>query len=217
METMQPPSPSKSLKPPVQATVDIERGLGLSRLWFDDASIAPGGDYRMVGGICWPLLVGDVFRGCAVLAGMDIKTEIIYLFEQREFSCIEHVIVDGAIVSHGLAPWFVENWARYYAHRYYWFQCDEYNQTFRLRVSRCEIIQPKPALIETHWSDDTHAQLIISDALERRKLRIRSGSPVESELNQQQADPKMGPFPALHALACALTSLGRRRLPKIEN
>ena len=203
---------AKTLTSPTSATVDLDTGC--SRLWFGPDSLAPSGVYQMAGGICWPLLVRDVFQGVAILAGRHVATQVIYLFDQREFTTIEHVMSgDGNIQSHGLAEWFVSNWATYYAHRYYWFQHDEYNALFRLRVHRSPIIEPKPIFIPVHWGDDAHPSLVISDALEQKCLKIRGGSPVQHQLAQQQADEKQGPFPALHALACLLTGIGRRRLP----
>jgi hypothetical protein len=206
-------SPKTALINPERATVDLDTGC--ARLWFPEHSIAPSGHYLVAGGICWPMLVDNVFKGCAIIAARSVETGIVYVFDQREFSCVEHVLArDGGIQIEGLAPWFVRNWANFYATRYYWFQADEYERLFRLRVHRCELIQPKPSLIPTHWKDDTHSMLIISDMLEQQKLKLKAG-PILNEMAQQQADPKMGPFPALHSLACLLTGLSIRRAPAI--
>jgi len=201
---------------PDHAVADLETGC--SRLWFPRDSLAPNGLYQMVGGICWPILVQDVFKGCALLIGRDIRTGCIYVFEQRMFSSIDHVIgSNGQIASAGLSPWFSECWTRYYAYRYYWFQIDDYNRTYRRRIVESQVIEPKPVLIETHWGDDAHATLIIADQLEQQKLKIKGDTPVTQDLAQQQADPKQGPFPAVHALACALSGLSKRRIPDIGN
>lgn len=207
-------TPAKQkLLPPIQATADMDTGC--ARLWFGDDSIAPTGFYQVVGGICWPLLIQDVFKGCAILAARHVPTGIVYVFDQHEFSSIEHIFgTDGNIEVQGLAPWFNRQWTTFYASRYYWFQHDEYERTFRSRIHRCNLIQPKPALIPTHWHDDQHARLIISDMLEQRRLKLKQG-PVLQELAQQQADPKMGPFPAIHAIACLLTGISARRQPSL--
>ena len=206
-------SQDKTLEPPTQATIDRDRGT--TRFWFNhETSLAPTGHYQVAGGICWPKLVGDVFKGCAVIGARNTDTGIIYIFDQREFTSIGHVIgSDGNLKSIGLAPWFVQNWAKYYCYRYYWFQCDEYNKSFRLRVGRSDLIEPRPSLIQTHWGHDDHVELIIADALAQQKLKFKAGTPVHCDMQQHQADPKQGPFPARHALSCLLTGLGSKRIP----
>jgi len=204
----------KSLIPPIQATVDQERDV--SRLWFDqEKSLLPNGSYQVAGGICWPELIGDVFNGCAVLGARNVDTKMIYILDQREFTSIDHVLdAEGRIANIGIAPWFVHNWATYYAYRYYWFQCDEYNKAFRMRIGRSPLIEPRPSLIPTHWGHDDHVQLIIADALAQKQLVIKEATPLHEEMKQHWADPKQGPFPALHALSCLLTGLSKKRLPE---
>ena len=198
---------------PTKALFDLD--IGVSRLWFPPESLAPDGHYVMAGGICWPILCKDVFIGAALLAGRFLDGTI-YVFEQREFSSVDPVYTNKhELISEGLAPWFTHNWATYYALRYYWFQHDAYAHTFRRQVRHNDMIEPKPRLIETHWSDDAHADLVISDVLEQRKLKFRRGSPVYDQLEQKQADPDSGPFPAIHALACLLTGLARKRTPEV--
>ena len=199
---------------PIDATFSLEHKT--SQLVFPDNFIAPTSEYQMAGGICWPLLMeNNVFQGAAVLAGRNVKTGIIYVFEQEPFASIEHIKDgDGNITSRGLAPWFTKNWATYYAFRYYWFQVDEYNRMFRLRIRKCAMINPKPSLVDVHWADDEHAQIIISDYLEQHKLKIQSGTMLHEQLEQQKADPDKGPFPAIHAAACMLTGISEKRFPE---
>ncbi len=218
------PLPPPTIIEPERATMDLDTGC--SWLFFPKAhrgkpvsvrypgSIAPDGYYQMAGGICWPMLVKGVFKGAVLIAGRSVETGKVYVFEQREFASVDHIYsLDGELIEEGLAASFPRWWATYFLRRFYWFQTDEWNATFRRRLRHSPLVEPRPSLVEVHWRDSEHVALMVSDATARRELMFKGGGILESQLDQMQADPEIGPFPAVHALACLLTGLaGKRRI-----
>ncbi len=207
---------SRTILPPTRATFNL--AADCSRLWFPPESIAPSGYYQVAGGICWPLLVNGLFTGAVLIAGRLVDDGRIFVFEQREFSSIDHLYgPDREITLEGLASDFPRWWATYFMRRFYWFQTDEWHKTFRRRVRESPLIEPHPSMVQLHWSDEAHVSLVISDATAQGRLLFKGGGVLESQLDQFQADPDMGPFPAVHALGCLLTGLARKRFPSQES
>jgi len=195
---------------PINQQVDFDAGT--VRLFFSRESVAPDGHYRMFGGVCWPVLCGNVYRGAALLAGRHVDTGTVYVFRQREFVSVSHVIApDGTLETVGVGPWFVENWSVYRARLYYQCQIDELAKVQRHRVHADDMIEPKPVFVDVHWSSDEHESRIISDFLERRQLRFKAGSPLQEQIAQHEADRTLGPYPMHHALVCMLTAVARKR------
>ncbi len=100
--------------------------------------------------------------------------------------------------------------------KFYWFQTDEWNRTFRRRVRENPLIEPRPSMIPVHWRDSEHVGLMISDATAQGNLIFKGDGPLEQQLDQFHADPDRGPFPAVHALVCLLSGFAAKRIPSKE-
>lgn len=176
-------------------------------------------EFLFRGGITWPQIVERAgakdFEGFALLAGLNIKTKIVEIFEQRSFLTIEHILEQRRqpqdspkIEYYGLGPWFTKLWNRYRAKTFFWFQDFELNKRYLLEVLRSEWIVPKPAFIEVPWVDDSEAQMLVWRYVKFNKIRIEKESQLAQDLMLVQKGEKET-MPSVHALQCLLTGLDR--------
>ena len=181
-------------------------------LFFDDH--APMECY-MRGGVCWPIQYewkGQVdTAGYALMAGHEIKTGKVFVFEQIQWVTIDNILEDNNILRYlGLSHWFNKVWAEYFADAYFWQQQDELARRFRLQVLRSVMINPKPHFIETPYSDTSDLVSCIWRMLKGNLLFREAGTILEDQLTSVKAGDKQV-LPAIHALGCCL--LGLERFP----
>jgi len=147
-------------------------------LQFDENTVH---ELMMVGGICWPVPVrtddGLNPSGAAVLLGMDIEHDHVYIFEEREFLCVDHVLrPDGGIDYPGACSFFNMTWKTYFGRRFYYHQDDLTHRRYLRQVVASRMIQPKPRFHEAFWSDDRQAAIVMDERLERETLHAPAGS-----------------------------------------
>ncbi len=93
---------------PLKVQADLNRKTSI--LYFPNGDSA---EFYMRGGICWPITYecrGKMENnGFALMAGQDIKTQNIYVFEEISFVTIENILnqATGQIEFHGLSYWLI--------------------------------------------------------------------------------------------------------------
>lgn len=179
----------------------------------DDSNTPPDGAYQCRGGICWPIAVdkvGSVRRGFAVMLGLHLDTRRLYLLGQSSFVTVDHVQDDqGRIEFEGLAPWFVDCWARWFADSYGWRQPWETTRRYLSQVLRSQMIQPKPHFIELDWDDDADAVGAVVEADVSGRLVYPAGSEFHKAwIAWAEAEPdERKRMPEVHAVACAVAAM----------
>jgi len=168
-------------------------------------------EYYMRGGICWPMTVErggvqDVF-GHAVMAGFDIKTGEIRVFEEREWVVVHSILnKDHHIEFEGLAPWLRKLWSEYFALDFFWHQSKVLTKSYRLEVFRSDVIQPKPSFTHIDWSDDEAA---LHTLWKHVKLKTLITERPSAELLRERKYGEKQILPAIHALQCLVEGLER--------
>lgn len=199
---------------PEIAHCDLERKTVL--LQFPNADHDEWTEFHMRGGICWPTFVEpDIesiekhFVGVAIVAGQDVKSKHITVFEQREFVTVENIINPGTRVVEyvGLSQWLNEMWARYYCDKFYIKQEYETFQNYRLDLIRSAILKHHVQCIEVPWNDADIFNLT-AKAIKMKIVRIAKDSILASQFQQASPDDKRV-RPALHALQCLLSGINR--------
>jgi len=191
-----------------------------SWLYFDK------GDPRecyMRGGICFPVkyksLTGIDNHGYAVMAGQDLKTGIIHVFEQVNWVTIDDILSKGtsqeslpmnAIRYPGLSHWFNMCWNKYFMQTFYFNQPDELSRRFRLQIIRSPMINPKPRIVEMFINSKDDLLSGIWHRIKTGQLEIEKGSEIGDVLKDTMVEDKIL-FPQIHALGCCL--LGFEQYP----
>ena len=183
-----------------------------SVLFFPDS--AEGREFYMRGAVCWPTLVDredgsqDV-QGYALMAGLEVATGFVQVFEETDFVTVEHILTPEQIIQHkGLAPWLNTNWSRYYGDTYFWRQGDELTRKYRLEVVRSPWCRPKPHFVEVEWQDEAEARQLVWRYVKLRRLGVARNGKLASAMQAAKMD-KGAAAPALHALQCLLAGLER--------
>lgn len=183
-----------------------------STLFFDNEV---GERYYMRGGICWPVMslkdgVYDI-RGFALVAGLNVKTQVTTIFEQYPFVTVDNIIEDGKITFRGLAPWLTTMWDRYYVDTYYWaMQEYEVVKKYRLDLMRSKIMaQVKAHMIELRWDDPQQANMVIWRLIKLKQLKIEAESSLLSALAKVDKLVLGEINPEVHALQCVTVGMDR--------
>ncbi len=173
------------------------------------------GEYHMRGGICFPVPVrfgADLgAAGFVLLAGQNVETGVIYVFEERPFLTIDHVIgVEDKIEFEGCCQWFNECWSYYYGRDYYWHQDPETRKTYLLELVRSKMVEPRPHLLEIDWRDDYGIEHLIWRMGNTGKLKFKADGELHDALRllEVQSDRSML-IPGVHALKCCLAGFTR--------
>jgi hypothetical protein len=177
---------------------------GSSRLFFDGKTDYR--DYYMRGGICWPVTDAP---GYILLAGQDIETKKVWIFEEQEFLVINHILDEetSTIEYRGVAPFFVDCWARYFGRKYYWKQGWDLHRSFRLEITRSKaVINPQPIIVEIKWPDDSDVAALIWKYMQLGRLKVQKESRLAEELRGAATTDKEI-SPPIHALQCLLAGI----------
>ena len=172
----------------------------------------------MRGGICFPVkyqsLKGIDNHGYAVIAGQDLKTGIVHVFEQINWVTIEDIVAKDIITRpvkyYGLSHWLNMAWNRYFTQTFYFSQPDELSRRFRLQVIRSAMINPKPRFMEIHINDRDELLSVIWHRIKTGLLEIEKDSELAKVL-KEATDENKELFPQIHALGCCL--LGMEQYP----
>ncbi len=202
------------MQKPVRAYYDKTRQT--SMLFFDKRSDAWADpvEYSMRGGMCWPKTVrfdiGVDVEGFVLLAGVNVKTREVRVFEQRAFVVVENIIAgDGSIEHPGIEQWLNICWTRYFGRKFYWFQDRELTKKYRLEVLRSLVIQPKPEFIRIELSKDKEIPIhTVWKFMNVGKLKIERDSLLWKALELTQKGKKEM-LPAVHALTVLLEGVER--------
>jgi hypothetical protein len=185
----------------------------LSILVFGENAIAPTGRYLMRGGICFPMMTeADGLQGFAVMCGMNLESKKTYVFEEKSFKVIDHVITNGVLELEGLSTWFPELWRIYFANHFFYRQNYTTAKKYRTRIYRSDMIQPKPAIMQVEWKDDDQAMHTIFEKDLLNELLYAEDGRVHLEMKMFTAGDDSKELPALHALSCALNGMDRYRI-----
>jgi len=166
----------------------------------------------MRGGICFPVkyqsLKGIDNHGYAIIAGQDVKTGIVHVFEQMNWVTIDDILVKdtNVIKHHGLSHWFNMGWNKYFIRAFYFNQPDELSRRFRLQILRSAMIDPKPRFIEIHISNKNDLLSSIWHRIKTGMLEIEKDSEIGYILKETMAGDKEL-YPQIHALGCCLLGL----------
>lgn len=196
------------MQKPTNANCNLDRRT--STLFFPDQTY---GEYSMRGGICWPMQVdsGGVIdvQGYAIMAGQDVKTKIVYVFEQKSFIVVDNIVnPDHTIGLEGIASWFNKCWSQYYALDFFYHQKFEHQKKFRLDVIRSQVITPKPQFIEVPWAEDGEVQSILWHFVKLGTVKIDRDTQLMEKLELTKRGDKQI-WPAVHALQCCLAGIVR--------
>lgn len=218
---------------PTNRHAEIERGT--SMLYFEGQTPH---EFYLKGGLCYPAsyeipgedsrMIRDI-KGYAVMAGMDIRTKIVYVFEATSWRSIDNIIdpQTGRITEQGLSHWFNNVWGTYFARKFYWHQRPDMARRYHIEIIRSQMIRPQPEIIEAPTTDV--AELLDCIWLYNSQGRLKYTGfedPIKktgpTELHQQLEMVRAGDkqlMPAVHALGCCLLSMERfpLRLPVAEH
>lgn len=177
-----------------------------SRLYFDHNE--EYADYYMRGGICWPATDQP---GFILLAGQDVHTQKVFIFEQREFLTVNNILhpEKNTIEHKGVASFFNGCWNRYFARKYYWHQSWELHKSHRLEVMRSkQTINPSPVLIEISWPDEKDVRGLIWKYQKLGRIAVQKDTKLAHAIMEaKNSDREV--LPPVHALQCLLAGLER--------
>lgn len=207
------------IEKPRTAVPNTDRSITLYFDFDEEKLLYPVGDFDMRGGICWPITYrvdGAVdSNGYIVVAGKNLETGVITIFEQQDFIVIEPIIDQDTmqITYKGISNFLNNAYANYFCNKYYFHQNLELTKKWRSDVFRCSAIKPKPSIVEIMWDDDRDADHVIFQLIKTRRLRQEK----ETALFRQLQELKLKPtgqreiYPAVRALQCVL--MGFERYP----
>ena len=171
----------------------------------------------MRGGICFPFkyqsLKGIENHAYAVIAGQDLKTGIVHVFEQINWVTIDDILskdIKNSIKYPGLSHWLNMAWNKYFIQTFYFNQPDELSRRFRLQILRSLMISPKPRFVEVSINNKDDLLSAIWHRIKTGQLEIEKDSQIANILKETMVEDKEL-FPQIHALGCCL--LGFEQYP----
>lgn len=188
-----------------------------SMLSFSDGT---GGRFYMRGGICWPVYdpAQGSIDGFALMAGEDVRTGEIYVFEQVSFVTINHVLgKDGAVEYLGLSAFFNRCWSDYFGRSFFVPSTgtDDINRRYQLQIYRSNMIEPKPSFVEVPVFDGAQGAQLIFEKVAAKKLKHKANDKLHLALTAFSLDSqKMNP--QVTALAACLFGLEAMPYRKIK-
>lgn len=177
-----------------------------STLKFKHERNALDGEYFMRGGVCWP---EGMAQGFAIVAGKNINTKSVYIFEQSNFLSIDNIVGPGQIIEYqGSCTFFNNGWSRYFCRKYFYKQDKQTHRRFYLDVIRSSMVQPKPGFIEAPYTNEEDADHLIFTCLSMGKLVLDKESDLSNQLGVFRNDNKTK-LPAVRALRALLVGFER--------
>ncbi|MCK4716977.1 MAG: hypothetical protein KAT54_09245, partial [Candidatus Marinimicrobia bacterium] len=176
----------------------------------------------MRGGICFPVkyqsLTGIDNHGYAIIAGQDLKTGRVHVFEQMNWITTDDILAkmyDGkmpinAIKYPGLSHWLNMAWNKYFLQTFYFSQPDELSRRFRIQIIRSLMINPKPRFVDVSINNKDDLLSAIWHRIKTGQLEIEKDSEIGNILKETMVEDREL-FPQIHALGCCL--LGFEQYP----
>jgi hypothetical protein len=189
------------MKRPRKAFFDQNRET--STLFFRDHD--DSAEFFLRGGVFWPSADSN---GFVVLAGQEVLTNKIWIFEEAEFQTVEDIIQESQIRFHGVSHFFLKAWSKYFCSLFFYAQSDATHKRFSLQIYRSQTIKPPPGFKEIDLSGKDEARHIVFEHIRTGRLVLNK----ESELARQLESAKLDEdtlFPAVEALGRALAGLAR--------
>jgi len=171
------------------------------------------GRYDMRGAICWPV-VTELFgktavHGFVLVAGRNIETDKIYVFNDRLFSFLETKTDGHKIVCVGIESVFNKAWSLFYCDHYFMGGQDEdVAMKHRLQIHRSHMIQPKPKMFEVAGFDEMQAYATALQMAKTGAIVARKGGDLEQQLAFAHTRDQ-GLVPGVHAVECLVASYER--------
>lgn len=185
---------------------------GTVRLAFSDSE---PGEYYMRGGISWPTATdlrdhkrpGEVIRrviGHAVVAGLNVKTERLCVFDHTQYNAIDPgITADGRLTNEPLGGFLMSAWGVYGCDTFFWHdQADTY-AVFAQAVYRSQSLRARPRFVFVPWEADGAAE----QALWLASRSGASGFAVPADMTELAA--REDGQQAKHALTCLVMGLQR--------
>jgi len=187
-----------------------------SILYFDKGRSV---EYDVRGGMCFPFSFEPSpghfdYAGYSVLAGMDVLSGKITIFEQRPWVVVENIIgPDNALQYRGVAEWLNRCWSKYFGRRFYYHQPHELKRKYILEIIRSDMVNPDPSFISVPWGsgDEAEALHVVWKAVKLKTVQIERDTRLAQDLLIQKEGkdrPKYIP-PSIHALMCVLMAYER--------
>lgn len=194
---------------------------GYSRLIFGEDDVvssgAPSGEYLMRGGLAFPMLLDDkiTIRGYAIMCGLNVKTGVIYVFEEFEYFSIDNIIEDNKLLFEGLAGQIPIWWKYYFADSFFVNQDFDTKRKYSRQLIRSYLANPSPRFLQVHWKNEDQPIQSIYEKDAIGKLIYRKNGVLFLEMEMFRADSERV-LPALHALKCAITGIEKYRIANIR-
>ncbi len=169
----------------------------------------------MRGGICWPMAIRQGGRerieGYAVMLGKNIKTGCVTIYEETPFVCIDHIIDStGRIKYEGVSPWFNRCWTQYWCSKFYWRDRSATYERYMRELRRSPMIKPKPQLPEVIWDEASEINHIMAKLAMQGQLVADAKLGFIEQQQQHMVNPDQ-PYPARHAMMCAIAGMDQYR------
>lgn len=173
------------------------------RLFFEKTEAQ---EFHVRAAVAWP---EGADPGFAVLGGQDIKTKVIWVFEEYEFHSIAPIFRENAKAYNGFEGFLTIAWGAYSCREVFWRQPEDVHRRFALKCWDRPTIQPKPEFIKVPPAmDDTTAENLFKEMAASRMFRAsKQGKLYQSIGNEDMRLPK-------HALICLLA--GFEHFPWID-
>ncbi len=189
------------MKRPRKAVFDRNRETSI--LFFRDHD--DSAEFYLRGGVYWPTAESN---GFVVLAGQEVKTNKIFVFDEAEFQTVDDIIQDGQIRFHGVSHFFNKAWSKYFCRLFFWAQSDATHKRFSLQVFRGQTIKPSPGFLEVSLADKDEARHIVFEHIRTGRLVLDKDSELARQLEAARLDGD-ALFPAVEALGRALAGLAK--------
>jgi len=182
---------------PISAKPDLKRDT--VHLSFD---IGPSPvEMHMRGAIAWP--EGGI-PGIALVAGFDIKTEHIWIFDDYLFITFEPLFIKNRNKEVGLQLFLRDIWVKYGCNTLFYAAQPEIHQLYSRQVYRDEILRPIGiSFIKAPYTDDK----IADDNIKARVALKTIHWSAQSDLEQQRADENSRGRHALRTLVAGFEYL----------
>lgn len=147
-------------------------------LYFpDDQSV----DFMIRGAVCWPATVGSgvdtVTEGTILVAGQELSSKRIFVFEQASFVSVDPIIEAGTRriafngITHTMTTWF----SRYYIDTYFWHDHMDTHKRYLVQMIRSPYLSPTPFFSEVVWHDQSQAEHALWELVTYGRLLFFAG------------------------------------------
>lgn len=162
-------------------------------------------EFYVRGAVSWP----EEVPGYALIAGQNVETKVVHIFEQFSFFTVDNVLRPDQIIEYsGVFNFFNKGWSKYFCQKYFWHQDEKIHKRFFLEAIRLPMLEPKPMFIEAAFTDDTDANHLIFQYQAMNKMIFEADSELHHQLEQFKNDDQLK-LPAVRALRNLLAGYER--------